>query len=120
MNTPSAITPLPIGHLARDLASRAGQPMPALRCYESLAALWIRSCDTGLPGARVLRDMTLRAGRRLAAGEDTLIAPEIDRIPSVLARDESFVRMPASAATSSPRPGAERTGPRSALSEGHS
>ncbi|MGC5264021.1 hypothetical protein ACPXCO_23685 [Streptomyces cyaneofuscatus] len=98
MNTPSAISPLTIGHLARDLASRAGQPMPALRCYESLAALWIRSCDSGLPGAGALRDMTLRAGRRLAAGEDTLIAPEVDRIPRVLARDESFVRMPASLA----------------------
>ncbi|MFD7341094.1 hypothetical protein ACFV98_34655 [Streptomyces violascens] len=98
MNTPSGIPPLTIGHLARDLASRAGQPMPALRCYESLAALWIRSCDTGLPGARALRDMTLRAGRRLAAGEDTLIAPEVDRIPNRLARDESVVRLPASLA----------------------
>ncbi|MFD7556994.1 hypothetical protein ACFV9E_20960 [Streptomyces sp. NPDC059835] len=98
MTTPSAIPPLTIGHLARDLASRAGQPMPALRCYESLAALWIRSCDTGLSGARALRDMTLRAGRRLAAGEDSLIAPEVDRIATRLARDESFVRLPASLA----------------------
>ncbi|MFB8310157.1 hypothetical protein ACFC5T_16530 [Streptomyces sp. NPDC055961] len=98
MTTPSAIPPLTIGHLARDLASRAGQPMPALRCYESLAALWIRSCDTGLSGAGVLRGMTLRAGRRLAAGEDSLIAPEVDRIATRLAKDESVVRLPASLA----------------------
>ncbi|MEU3046802.1 phosphoribosyltransferase family protein [Streptomyces sp. NPDC006984] len=98
MTTPSAITPLTIGHLARDLVSRAGQPMPVLRCYESLAALWVRSCDTGLPGAGAMRDMTLRAGRRLAAGEDTLIAPEVDRIPSRLTKDASVVRLPASLA----------------------
>ncbi|MFD7323947.1 hypothetical protein ACFV9D_23050 [Streptomyces sp. NPDC059875] len=98
MNTITAIRALTIGHLARDLAARAGQPMTALRCYESLAALWIRCCDTGLSGARALQDMTCRAARRLAAGEDTLIAPEYDRIPNRLTRDESFVRLPASLA----------------------
>ncbi|MFF8786795.1 hypothetical protein [Streptomyces sp. NPDC015125] len=98
MTRRTAIRPLTIGHLARDLAAQAGQPMPTLRCYESLAALWIRCCDTGLPGARVLKDKTCRAARRLAAGEDILIAPEYDRIPNRLTRDDSLVRMPASLA----------------------
>ncbi|KOT46747.1 hypothetical protein ADK41_00585 [Streptomyces caelestis] len=96
--TSGAIRPLTIAHLARSLEARAGQPMEALRCYESLAALWIRCCDTGTLGARVLRDMTFRAARRLAAGEDILIAPESDRIPDWLTRDASLVRLPASLA----------------------
>ncbi|MFJ4151936.1 hypothetical protein ACIP10_30790 [Streptomyces galbus] len=95
-NTP--IEPLTVGRLARTLAARAGQPMQALRCYESLAALWIRGCDTALPGVRHLQEMTSRAARRLAAGEDTLLAPENHRIPNRLMKDESFVRLPASLA----------------------
>ncbi|PWI05009.1 hypothetical protein DIZ27_41920 [Streptomyces sp. NWU339] len=96
--TSGVIRPLTIAHLARSLEARAGQPMQALRCYESLAALWIRCCDTGTLGARVLGDMTFRAARRLAAGEDTLIPPEFDRIPNRLTRDASLVRLPASLA----------------------
>ncbi|MFF8617947.1 hypothetical protein [Streptomyces sp. NPDC015350] len=94
----TTIKPLTIGRLARDLAARPGQPIQALRCYESLTALWIRCCDTNMPGARVLQGMTCRAARRLTAGEDTLILPEYDCIPHHLSRDESFVRLPASLA----------------------
>ncbi len=98
MTTSTLIEPLTVGHLARDLAARAGQPMPALRCYESLAALWIRGCDTALPGARRLQNMATRAARQLAAGENTLLAPKYHRIPRRLIEDESFVRLPASLA----------------------
>ncbi|MFJ3679657.1 hypothetical protein ACIPPN_29080 [Streptomyces diastaticus] len=82
--TSGVIRPLTIAHLTRSLEARAGQPMEALRCYESLAALWIRCCDTATPGARVLRETTLRAARRLAAGETALITPEFYRIPDRL------------------------------------
>lgn len=100
MTAGTVVQPLTIGRLAQDLAARAGQPMPALRCYESLAALWIRGCDTGLPRARQLQlqEMTLRAARRLAAGEDTLITPEHHRVPRRLVNDTSLVRLPASLA----------------------
>ncbi|CAL9587455.1 hypothetical protein SUDANB106_05171 [Streptomyces sp. enrichment culture] len=98
MTVNKAIKPLTIGHLARGLAARAGQPVPALRCYESLAALWIRCCDTGLPGAAGLQEKTWRAARRLAAGESSVVAPDLDAIPIRLARDESLVRLPASLA----------------------
>ncbi|GFH72847.1 hypothetical protein Sdia_36150 [Streptomyces diastaticus subsp. diastaticus] len=96
--TSGVIRPLTIAHLTRSLEARAGQPMEALRCYESLAALWIRCCDTATPGARVLRETTLRAARRLAAGETALITPEFYRIPDRLTRDASLVRLPASLA----------------------
>ncbi|MHC3393902.1 hypothetical protein ACLQ2E_31235 [Streptomyces lavendulocolor] len=98
MTASTAIRPLTVGSLARDLAARAGQPVPGLRCYESLAALWIRGCDTDLPGAQILQEMTARAARRLAADEDSLVAPEYLRIPNRLLKDESFVRLPASLA----------------------
>ncbi|MGW6605324.1 phosphoribosyltransferase family protein [Streptomyces sp. NPDC055036] len=98
MTARTTIEPLTVGHLARDLAARAGQPVSALRCYESLASLWIRGCDTALPGARLLQGMTVRAARRLAAGEETFLVPEYHRIPNRLAKDESFVRLPASLA----------------------
>ena len=98
MTRRAAVGALTTGVLARELTARAGQPMPALRCYESLAALWIRCCDTGLPGAGVLREKTWRAARRLAAGEDTVLAPEHESIPARLTRDASLVRVPASLA----------------------
>ncbi|MFD6334851.1 hypothetical protein ACFWGI_35480 [Streptomyces niveus] len=88
--------PLTVGHLVRELTARAGQPAPALRVYESLAALWIRCCDTGRPGAGQLRGGAWRAARLLVAGEDTVIAPQQRSIPGHLARDESLVRVPAS------------------------
>jgi adenine/guanine phosphoribosyltransferase-like PRPP-binding protein len=72
--------------------------MPALRCYESLTALWVRCCDADVPGAGVLQGKTLRAARRLAAGENTVIAPSRECVPGRLLRDESLVRMPASLA----------------------
>ncbi|WP_435598454.1 phosphoribosyltransferase family protein [Streptomyces anulatus] len=98
MTASTVIRPLTVGRLARDLAARAGQPVPALRCYESLAALWIRGCDTGLPGAQLLQEMTSRAALRLAAGENAFVAPEYHRIPNRLLKDESLVRLPASLA----------------------
>ncbi|MFI5986963.1 hypothetical protein ACIBEA_39635 [Streptomyces sp. NPDC051555] len=98
MTGQGALEALTVQRLARDLNTGAGQPMPALRCYESLAALWIRCCDTGLPGANVLRDKTLRAARRLAAGEDTVVAPDPESIPTHLTRDASLVRLPAALA----------------------
>ncbi|WP_274036466.1 phosphoribosyltransferase [Streptomyces sp. MMBL 11-1] len=94
----SAVEPLTIGALARELNARAGTPMQALRCYESLAALWIRCCDTGQPGAEVLQEKTWNAARDLAAGKDTAVAPECANIPARSAHDESFVRLPASLA----------------------
>ncbi|MFJ1662423.1 hypothetical protein [Streptomyces anthocyanicus] len=94
----SAVEPLTIGALARELNARAGTPMQALRCYESLAALWIRCCDTGLPGAEVLREKTWSAARDLAAGKDTAVARECASIPAWSAGDESLVRLPASLA----------------------
>ncbi|MCX5215781.1 phosphoribosyltransferase [Kitasatospora sp. NBC_00240] len=98
MSVPTAIRPLTISRLARDLASRAGRPMPALRCYESLAALWIRCRDTGQPGAKALHEATCLAARRLADGEDTLLAPAAGRLPHWLRSDRSIVRLPASLA----------------------
>ncbi|MDW4916265.1 hypothetical protein [Streptomyces californicus] len=94
----SVIGPLTIRALARELNARAGTPMQALRCYESLAALWIRCCDTGQPGADVLRESTWCAARDLAAGKDTVVAPERAGIPAWPAGDKSFVRLPASLA----------------------
>ncbi|MEU7028893.1 hypothetical protein AB0A60_19655 [Streptomyces sp. NPDC046275] len=98
MTASTAIRPLTVGRLARGLVAQAGQPVPALRCYESLAALWIRCCDIGVPGAQLLQEMTFRAARRLAAGEDTFVAPEDYRITNWLLKDESLVRLPASLA----------------------
>ncbi|MEU3553320.1 phosphoribosyltransferase [Streptomyces fragilis] len=98
MNQRKAAGPLTVGRLARELVSRAGRPMPALRCYESLTALWVRVCDTGLPGAGLLQVKTLRTARRLTAGEDTVIAPSRECVPGRLLGDESLVRMPASLA----------------------
>lgn len=90
------VGPLTVGHLTRELTARAGQPAPTLRVYESLAALWIRRCDIGRPGAGQLRESTWRAARLLLAGEDTVMAPQQRSIPNHLARDESLVRAPAS------------------------
>ncbi|MFI8459104.1 hypothetical protein [Kitasatospora sp. NPDC085464] len=98
MSMPTAIRPLTISRLARDLASRAGRPVPALHCYESLAALWTRCRDTSRPGEQVLREATYRAARLLAAGDDTLIAPVAGRLPLWLRSDRSVVRLPASLA----------------------
>lgn len=98
MSQPATVAPLTVGSLARDLATQAGRPMEALRCYESLAALWVRSCDTGLPCADALREETWRAARHLAAGQATVIAPKQGTIPGPLAGDESIVRLPASLA----------------------
>ncbi|WP_158835120.1 phosphoribosyltransferase [Streptomyces sp. NRRL S-350] len=98
MSMPTAIRPLTISRLARDLASRAGQPVPALHCYESLAALWTRCRDTGQPGEQVLHEATYRAARLLAAGDDTVIAPVAGRLPLWLRSDRSVVRLPASLA----------------------
>ncbi|MFE2914623.1 hypothetical protein ACFXI0_27770 [Kitasatospora indigofera] len=97
-STLTAIRPLTISRLARDLASRAGQPVPALRCYESLAALWIRCLDTGQAGTKALHEATFQAARRLADGDDTLLAPAPGRLPHWLRSDRSIVRLPASLA----------------------
>ncbi|MCL3998890.1 hypothetical protein [Streptomyces lavenduligriseus] len=98
MTVRTPLTPFTVGRLARDLMARAGQPVPALRLYESLAALWMSACDAHLPGARHLRELACRAAGQLAAGEDTLTVPQYPRIPDRLMREETPVRLPASLA----------------------
>ncbi|MFJ6769380.1 hypothetical protein ACIQOV_00115 [Kitasatospora sp. NPDC091257] len=98
MSTPTAIAPLTINALARDLTSRAGQPVPALRLYESLTALWIRCRDTGRPGEPLLREAACRAAGLLASGDDFLVAPAVGWLPRWTRWDQSIVRLPASLA----------------------
>ncbi|WP_331452048.1 phosphoribosyltransferase [Streptomyces sp. SS162] len=92
------VRPLTVGALARDLVASAGQAVSALRCYETLAALWVRAEDRRLPTAERLRASSLRAAGRLIRGEIQVAAPDADLVPRELTSDESIVRLPASLA----------------------
>ncbi|MGW7304060.1 phosphoribosyltransferase family protein [Streptomyces sp. NPDC054835] len=93
------VAPLSIGALARELTARQGMSVDALRCYETLVALWVRCADLALPAeADRLRTLSLAAAKRLVAGETQVAAPDSACIPGSLRRDESVVRLPAAVA----------------------
>ncbi|MFI0220149.1 hypothetical protein [Streptomyces lydicus] len=98
MNPRPCLSPFTHEALARETREHAGRPADALRCYETLAALWVRCCDTGLPGAASLQDATERAADLLTGGAAQAAWPAHGTVPDALLDDDSVVRIPSALA----------------------